>query len=92
MKYNNMQAKKDGLGKLAHQATPFLLAEMNLIIQSDNLDLFEPRGLVTLAMVLIITTMNVRVGEEMRAMQFCDFTHIMYNGDGTFAYVTYAPA
>jgi hypothetical protein len=34
---------QDGLGKLAHQATPLSMAEMNYLIQSDFLDLFEPR-------------------------------------------------
>ena len=34
------------------------MADMNLLLQSDHLDLYEPRGLVTLAMVLIATTMQ----------------------------------
>ena len=66
------------------------MAELNLIIQSDHLDLYEPRGLVTLAMVLIATTLNVRIGKEMRAIKFCDFKYV-YNADGSLAYLVYAP-
>ena len=75
-----------GLGKLAHQATPFSMAELNLLLQSDHLDLFDPRGLTTLAYVLIVTTMNCRVGVEVRDMTFGDFKHV-YNPDGSFAYI-----
>ena len=66
------------------------MAEMNLLLQSDHLDLYEPRGLVTLAMVLIATTMNVRIGREMRKIKFCDFAYI-YNPNGTLAYIRYSP-
>ena len=66
------------------------MGELNLIIQSDHLDLYEPRGLVTLAMVLIATTLNVRIGKEMRAIKFCDFKYV-YNADGSLAYLVYAP-
>ena len=79
-----------GQGKLAFQATPFSMAEMNLMLQSGHLDLYEPRGLITLAMVLIATTLNVRIVGEMRAIKFCDFSYV-YNPDGTLAYLMYAP-
>ena len=64
------------------------MAELNL--QSDHLDLFDPRGLTTLAYVLIVTTMNCRVGVEVRDMTFGDFKHV-YNPDGSFAYILYSP-
>lgn len=66
------------------------MAELNLLLQSDHLDLFDPRGLTTLAYVLIVTTMNCRVGVEVRDMTFGDFKHV-YNPDGTFAYILYSP-
>ena len=66
------------------------MAELNFILQSDHLDLYEPRGLVTLALTLIATTMNVRIGKEMRDIKFCDFTYV-YNPDKTLAYIVYSP-
>ena len=35
-------AKQDGLGKLANQADPFSMAELNLMFQSDHLDVWHP--------------------------------------------------
>lgn len=78
------------MGKLEHQATPFSIAEMNYLIQSDFLDVHEPRGLVTLLLVLLATTLNVRIGEETRNMKLRDFKYV-YNNDGTLAYVLYLP-
>ena len=75
---------------MEHQASPFSMAELNFLLQSDHLDLYEPRGLVTLAMVLLATTLNVRIGKEMRAIKFCDFKHV-FNPDGTLAYLVYSP-
>ena len=90
LKYYCQEGKKAGLGKLAHQRAPFSIAELNLIMQSDHLDLYEPRGLVTLAMFLLATTMNIRIGREMRGIKFGDFAYV-YNPDKTFAYLVYAP-
>ena len=66
------------------------MAELNLLLQSDHLDLYEPRGLVTLALVLIATTLNVRIGKEMRAIKFGDFKYV-YNPDKSLAYIVYSP-
>ena len=66
------------------------MVELNYLLQSSHLDLFEPRGLVTLALVLIVTTMNVMVCREMRNIKFADFAYV-YNPDGTLAYIMYSP-
>ena len=41
-------------------------------------------------MVLLATTMNIRIGIEMRGIKFGDFSYV-FNPDKTFAYIMYCP-
>ena len=90
LQFVQQQAKKDGLGRLSHQASPLSVHEINHLFQHGSLTVWSPRGLQQLILLHLVTTFNVRVEEELRSVRFGDFRHVA-NKDGEVIYTKLLP-